>query len=135
MQIASGSVSLSDATKGTQAKQLASIDLEQLNVYVRLSSEATHAEMKVQEITVQDLGTGAADCADVVLSRWQQPGKVSCCLMFWWKTLQSPVLTGHCLAAIHDHVQYTDSSVKVGKHARCVWSLLLMIWKHAVPVT
>jgi hypothetical protein len=53
---------------------LASIDLEQLNVYVQLRSEAMHAKMTVQEITMQDLGTGAADGADVVLARWQQPG-------------------------------------------------------------
>ncbi len=48
--------------------------MEQLNVYVQLSSDATHAKMTVQELTVQDLGTGASDCADVVLARWQQPG-------------------------------------------------------------
>ncbi|DBA81627.1 TPA: hypothetical protein ACH3X1_007382 [Trebouxia sp. C0004] len=77
VKIASGSVSLSGAVKDAQAKQLASIDLEKLNVYVQLSSDATHAKMAVQEITVQDLGTGAADCAGVVLARWQQPGSGS----------------------------------------------------------
>ncbi|KAA6426735.1 MAG: vacuolar sorting-associated 13F-like [Trebouxia sp. A1-2] len=73
VKIASGSVTFSDAIKGAHAKQLASIDVEQLKVYVQLRSEATHAKMTVQEITVQDLSTGAADCADVVLARWQQP--------------------------------------------------------------
>ncbi|KAL0051145.1 hypothetical protein WJX82_002690 [Trebouxia sp. C0006] len=77
VKIASGSVNLSDAVRGAQAKQLASIDLEQLKVYVQLRSEATHAKMTVQEITVQDLGTGAANGADVVLARWQQPGSGS----------------------------------------------------------
>ena len=49
--------------------------------------------------------------------------------------LRSLLPTGHCLAANHDHVQYTDSSVKVGKSAGCVWSPLLLIWKHAVAVS
>lgn len=74
LQIASGSLICLDATRDEEAHQVASLDLEQLKVHVQLSSETTHAEVTVQEITVQDLGSCPASSADVVLSRWQQSG-------------------------------------------------------------
>ena len=75
LQIASGSVICLNATCDEDARQLASLDLEQLKVHIQLSSETAHAEVTVQEITVQDLGSCPASSADVVLTRWQQSGK------------------------------------------------------------
>ena len=75
LQVASGSVICLDATHDEEAHQVASLDLEQLKVHVQLSSETTHAEVTVQEITVQDLGSCPSSSADVVLTRWQQSGK------------------------------------------------------------
>ena len=75
LQVASGSLICLDATHDEEAHQVASLDLEQLKVHVQLSSETTHAEVTVQEITVQDLGSCPASSADVVLTRWQQSGK------------------------------------------------------------
>lgn len=75
LQIASGSLICLDATHDEEAHQVASLDLEQLKVHVQLSSETTHAEVTVQEITVQDLGACPSSSADVVLTRWQQSGK------------------------------------------------------------
>ena len=75
LQVASGSLICLDATHDEDAHQLASLDLEQLKVHVQLSSDTTHAEVTVQEITVQDLGGCPATSADVVLTRWQQSGR------------------------------------------------------------
>ena len=75
LQVASTHLVLSDSSQAEPSSQFVSLDVEQLKMHVVSSPDATDAEVSAQEISVQDLSSGSLSDANIVLARWQQPGR------------------------------------------------------------